>query len=237
MAWNKVTKDELKEAGLDVDAFTTASEKIKKIDEMETTLKGVKESVDSFAAIKDQLAGLENKLKEFKPSAGAGANDNNNASTDSTAGGGEEAQLDWVLEPEKATTTTINKIIGPIAAATADVRAQMIYQNFANSNPKGFRKYEKDIKEMWDKQPLASRQNPDLIKNCYKIVMADHLDEISKGGESFFVEAGGSNISGGGVGESKKKAVDILTKDQLDLCKKWDVDPEDYLKELNTQYA
>jgi hypothetical protein len=243
MAWNKVTKEELKEAGLDVDAFSAALEKTKQIDALTTNFASLKESVDGLGTIKDQLTSLENKLKELKPAAAGGGNNgggNNNGGGDGSNNQTEE--LDWVLEPEKATQSVINKMVTPLITATADMRAQMHYTNFAATNPKGFKKFEKEVKELWDKQPLAVRQNPEVIANCYKVVIAGHIDEIQKGGESFFVEAGGSSsAAGGGVGGEKKKAVDVLNKDQLDLCTKWGVDPEDYLKELQaggvTQYA
>src|SRR5467141_2704663 len=237
MAWNKVTKEELKEAGLDVDAFTVAMGKTAKIDELEMTLKAVKESVDGFSVIKDSLASLENKLKELKPStsggSGGGNGNNNQGNNEGNNEGNSTEELDWVLEPEKATQATISKMVTPLVNATADMRAHMHYTGFAATNPKGFRKYGKEIKELWDKQPLVAKQNPEVIANCYKVVIANHIDEISKGGESFFVETGGSSsAAGGGSGEPKKKAVDVLNKDQLDLCTKWGVDPEDYLKEL-----
>jgi hypothetical protein len=245
MAWGNraPSKEELKEIGLDLDAFKAAMDKTSKIDEMETTLKSVKESVDGFTALKDTLAGLENKLKELKPPTNNGGNGGNNSGGE---GGNErrEEELDWVLEPEKATQATISKLVSPLVTATADMKAQMLYDRFAGTAPKGFRKYEKEIKELWDKQSLAAKQDPEIIKNCYKVIVADHLDEIQKGGESFFIESSSGGSSGGvdGRGSTEgKKAVDILNKDQLELCTKWGVDPEDYLKELKaggvTTYA
>lgn len=245
MAWGTraPSKEELKEVGLDLDAFNAAMSKTSKIDELETTLKSVKESVDGFSSLKETLSNLENKLKELKSPPSSGGNGNNNAGNEGNNGGNEE-QLDWVLEPEKATQATLSKMITPIITATADMKAQMLYDRFASTQPKGFRKYEKEIKELWDKQPLAAKQNPEVIANCYKVVVADHLDEIQKGGESFFIESSSGSSSSGATGagsNSGKKAEEILNADQLELCKKWGVSPEDYLKELQaggvTTYA
>jgi hypothetical protein len=246
MAWGSraPSKDELKEAGLDVDAFTAAIEKTKKIDELVTSFASLKESVDGFTALKDSLAGLENKLKELKPPTNNGGGGGNNSGGDGSDGRSKEEELDWVLEPEKATQATISKLMTPIITATADMKAQMFYDRFAATRPKGFTKYETEIKELWDKQPLAAKQNPEVIQNCYKVVIAGHIDEIQKGGESFFIESSSGSSSGGATGagqQSGKKAEDILNKDQLELCAKWGVTPEDYLKELQaggvTTYA
>lgn len=244
MAWNKVTKDELKEAGLDVDAFNAALDKTKKIDELTTSFATLKESVDGLSSLKDTLAGLENKLKELKPPANNGGNGNNNGGGDGNDGRTKEEELDWVLEPEKATQATVRSLVSPLITATADMKAQLIYDRFAASNRKGFKKFETEIKALWDKQPLGAKQNPEVMENCYKVVVADHIDEIQKGGESFFIESSSGGNSGGlsGGGDNKgKKAEDILNADQLELCKKWGVTPEDYLKELQgggvTTYA
>jgi hypothetical protein len=77
----------------------------------------------------------------------------------------------------------------------------------------------------------VAKQNPELVENCYKVVIANHLDEIQRGGETFFVEASGSAGTHVDVNE-KRKATEVLNKDQLDMCAKWGVDPEDYLREL-----
>jgi hypothetical protein len=141
-----------------------------------------------------------------------------------------EESPDWILDPEGATKKEINKSIGGIAVTMATMRAENNYNNFKASGARAFSKYEKDIKEMWDKQPLTNRQDPELIKNIYKIIIADHVDEIAKQGETFFVEP---QTSGNGHSntEVKKKPEDVLSKDELELAKKWGISPEDYLKE------
>lgn len=249
MAWNKVTADELKEAGLDVEAFKAS---MTKQTEMDNTIKEIKASVDGLSAVKDTLAALENKLKEFKPPATAGAagggaaggsgSSGGSGGAGGASGGSNEPELDWIMEPEKATTATIHKTMAPLLATTANMQASLNWSNFAGRGLKGFRKYETEIKELWDKQSLAAKQNPEVLENCYKIIMANHIDEIQKGGETFFVEStGGAGNTPPGSSTTGKKAVDVLNKDQLDLCAKWGVDPEDYLKELQaggaTQYA
>jgi hypothetical protein len=236
MAWNKPSANDLKEAGLDPEAFKAAMMKLEKFDEMATGLTKLKESVDGFASLKDTLASLENKLKEIKPVAASGGGSGNG---DGNAGGGsgsgegnKEEDLDWMLEPEKATQATISKMVAPVIAATADMRARMHYTTFESQNKRGFRKFKTEIDELYNKQSINAKQSPELIENCYKIIMANHIDEISKGGESFFIEPGGSSSgAGGGTGDPKKKAVEVLSKDALELCAKWGVDPEEYLKE------
>lgn len=234
MGWNKVTKEELKEAGLDVDAFTAALQKTGQIDELNTKFGELKTAVDGLASIKDTLAGLEAKITTPKPP----EKTNNNSGDEGNQN--QDDDVDFVLEPEKATRSVVSKMVTPLIATTADMRIQLNIANFKATNPVGFKKYETEIMEMFNKEPVGNKVNPSLIENCYKIVIANHMDDIRKGGESFFVETGGSS-SGNQTGDVKKKAVDVLNKDQLDLCTKWGVDPEDYLKELQgggvTTYA
>ena len=248
MAWNKVTAEELKELGLDPEVFKKLAEKNTAL---ETQLVDMKKSQDdTFNGIKNSITAMENSLKSFKPAAATGGNGGNTGGNAGGSGGnnsggegsgdaGDKAEeLDFLMEPEKSTRSVVNKAVTPLLAATAEMRADMIYNRFANQNLKGFRKFEKEIKELWDKQNVVSRQNPELLENCYKIVIANHVDEIQKGGESFFIESGSaSNLPGTMADGTKKKAVDVLNKDQLEQCQKWGIDPEEYLKELQTTYA
>lgn len=241
MGWNKVTKEELKEAGLDVEAFQAALTNANKVGDIESKITDLTTKIEGLAAIKTSLDGLENKLKDLGKTNGGNANSNSSASNSGgDNGSANQETLDWVLEPEKATKATILETIGPMANSVAEMRVNFNVASFKATNPKGFAKYEAEIMERFNKEPLQNRMHPDLIKNCYKVVIADHMDEITKGGESFFLETGGST-NGGTGGAPKKKAIDVLSKDELEQCTKWGVDPEEYLKEKQaggvTSYA
>ena len=220
MTWGEMKLEDFKKAGLDPEVLSKTAEAVAGLDDkIKNAVTEATKNMASSASIdvmKTQLTNLAAKLQgTTKPE----------PSTSNV-----EESPDWILDPEGATKKEINKSIGGIAVTMATMRAENNYNNFKASGARAFSKYEKDIKEMWDKQPLTNRQDPELIKNIYKIIIADHVDEIAKQGETFFVEP---QTSGNGHSntEVKKKPEDVLSKDELELAKKWGISPEDYLKE------
>lgn len=223
MAWNGLTKEELIKAGLDPDEIG----KLKtSVDGLDSKIKSAVEeankvNVTTLTGIQETLQALQAKLSGPVKQE-QGSNNDNTHDTDETT--------DWLMEPEKAATKLIDSKVGSVAVLAANMRSDMNYSNFKSTGPRGFSKFEKEIKEMYDKEPLATRCNPKLIENIYKIVVADHIDEIAKTGETFFVEP----TTGGkpsGTDTPKKKPEELLTKDELEQCTKWGIAPEDYLKE------
>lgn len=230
MAWGdprKLTKEELKEAGLDADVITT---KLASLDGLDDRIKNAaveanKGTAATLEELKTQLGQLASKFTAAPPKAGdnggGGGNGNNN----------DEEEIDWVLDPQKAAEKLVNSKVGGVAQLAAQMRSDMNYTSFKSTNPRGFSEYEKEIKEMWDKEPLTAKLNPKMIENIYKIVIAGHMEEIVKKGETFFLEP---STNGGGQGRSDRaprKAEEILTKDELELATKWGVTPDEYLKE------
>jgi hypothetical protein len=225
MAFGKPTKEDMKELGLDPDVLTSLKTSV---DGVEDKIKNaVKEAntvtTSSIEELKNTLSAIQNKLSTLGTSRGEEGNRGNK-------GEHQEEEVDWLLDPEKAARKLVNDSIGGVAVATASMRADMNYVNFKGTNPRAFAKYETEIKEIWDKEPLTTKQNPKLIENIYKIVIANHIDEIAKAGETFFLEpsSGGKPHTNEGP---KKKPEELLSADELDLAKKWGVTPEEYLKE------
>lgn len=222
MAWgNKLTKEDLKEAGLDVDAMNAQLEKLKEVDALKTSVEGVTTKLSALDAIQQSLTALEGKLV-VKPK-----ESNNDGNQNQNQNDNKEDELDWITDPAKATQATVNKQMAPVISAVSNVYAEMTYSNFRNSNPRGFLKYEKEIKEMWDKQ---TQKSPALLENIYKIVIANHIDDIQKEPTTFFVESGGSGkpIT---TNSGDKKPEELLSKTELEECAKWGISPKDYLEE------
>jgi hypothetical protein len=229
VAWGdrRLTKEELKEAGLDTEVVAG----------MKTTLDGMDDKIKNAVteANKINTATLEELKNSMATLAGkfaaAGNKGNDNKGNDDKGNDDNQDEApDWLMDPEKAANALVDKKVGGVAVLAANMRADMNYATFKSTSPRGFLKFENDIREMWSKESLASRCNPKLIENIYKIVIADHVDEIAKTGETFFLEPPSSGTRGS-TDQPKKKAEEILTKDELDLAAKWGVTPEDYLKE------
>ena len=212
--------EDFKKAGLDPEVLSKTAEAVAGLDDkIKNAVTEATKNMASSASIDEMKTQLTNLAAKFQGTTKPEPSTSN-----------VEESPDWILDPEGATKKEINKSIGGIAVTMATMRAENNYNNFKASGARAFSKYEKDIKEMWDKQPLTNRQDPELIKNIYKIIIADHVDEIAKQGETFFVEP---QTSGNGHSntEIKKKPEDVLSKDELELAKKWGISPEDYLKE------
>ena len=222
MPWGEMKLEDFKKAGLDPEVLSKTAEAVAGLDDkIKNAVTEATKNMASSASIDEMKTQLTNLAAKFQGTLKMEPPTPN-----------VEESPDWILDPEGATKKEINKSIGGIAVTMATMRAENNYNNFKASGARAFSKYEKDIKEMWDKQPLTNRQDPELIKNIYKIIIADHVDEIAKQGETFFVEP---QTSGNGHSntEIKKKPEDVLSKDELELATKWGISPEDYLKEKN----
>lgn len=229
MAWGELRKEDLAKVGLDPDAIKTTldglDDKIKN-----AVTEGNKVNTESLAAIQQSLAALQNKINE-QPNKGG----------DEGKGRQEERQQeeapDWMLEPEKATTALVDKKLGGLAVTMATMRAETNYANFKSTSPRGFNQFEAEIKEMWGKQSLQARQNPELLENIHKIVLGNHIDEVAAKGKEFFIEntGGGSSRGVDRTNDPKAKPEDKLSKDELEIATKWGISAEDYLKEKESR--
>lgn len=226
MAWGDQRKLEIKDLtdlGLDPEAIKKTNETVAGLDEKikNAVAEANKANGEGLSALKTQLEEIASKL-QVKPS-----NDDGKG-----GGGGGEEEVDWMLDPEKAANKLVDGKVGNVLQIAASMRADMNYNNYKSTHdkPHVFAKFEKEIKEMWEKEPLVSKQHPKLIENIYKIVVANHIDEVAKMGEEFFLpsDSGGKPHDNG---KPAKKPEELLSKDELALAEKWGVTPEEYLKE------
>lgn len=231
MGWGDARKLEIKDLtdlGLDPEAIKKTHEAVAGIDDKikNAVTEATKGHGESLSALKTQLETIASKLQNPPKT----REENNN--DDGKGGGSGEEEVDWMLDPEKAANQLVDKKVGNVVQIAASMRADMNYNTYKSTHEKPhiFAKYEKEIKEMWDKEPLVNKQHPSLIANIYKIVIANHIDEVAKMGEEFFLP---SDSSGRPHGDNKttRKPEEILTKDELELAAKWGVTPEEYLKE------
>lgn len=225
MAWGEIKLEDLVKAGLDPEVLKKTNEAVTGLDDK--IKNAVTEATKGYG---DTLTGIQNTLQGLQTKMNAAPVKDGKEGQQQQQQNNEEEQADWLMDPEKATRQMITKQVGGVAMSTAQMRSDMNYMNFKATLPRGFSKYEKEIKEMYEKDSLVSRQHPDFIKNVYKVIIADHVDEIAKAGETFFLEP---SISGNSHANTdvKKKAEDVLSKDELELAAKWGVTAEDYLKE------
>lgn len=149
-------------------------------------------------------------------------------------------EVSFLDDPEAAVNDRINKRVTPIITATLDTRAAMEFDRVGNAivrDDKGnsSRKfpywdvYRDEIKKLVDEQPLAHRCNPAIIENAYKVVVGNHVEDISnhrvKGTGMFAVESASNNgITRGGT------KIDELSEVDKIQASKFGMKPEDWLK-------
>jgi phage I-like protein len=90
------------------------------------------------------------------------------------------------------------------------------------------------IDEMIEKEPLALQGNPTLIRNAYKVVLADHFEQIQKGEiRSRLASAAGSGTqSGKPSGSSNTDELPSLSADQKKAALMFGISEKDYATEM-----
>jgi len=128
-----------------------------------------------------------------------------------------------------------NSRLAPMASAiltTGAASAEMLAKNqiASSGEAKIYEHYEKEIREVISQTEPAQRIHPETFINAFSLVKGRHLSEIMESKEKhdgvYFVEGSGSPP----LTQDDKKE-DKLTDQEIDVAKKMNVKPEDYLKQ------
>lgn len=241
MAWGELKKEDLIKAGLDPDAFKTASEKIEKA-----------ASKDDVTELKNSLTTTQNTLKELQTTlqtlaSGGGKKDGDNGGGDDTGGRKDEPRrsagplkidpLEFMEDPEGSVRKIMGEGLAPVTLHTLNVAADMAY-NLARQRLPHFEKFEPEIKEIWGKYGPAQKGKPEeLIENIYNLVRGRHLDEImtdsnKKEGKYNLVQSGGTSIiNRPGGQDSGRKPEDDLTPKELEVAARFGFTPKEWAEQ------
>jgi hypothetical protein len=220
---SNLSEDEVKEL-LGGMTPTELKAKLEQITSLQGDMTTVKDKINTLDSIQNTLTDLSTKLTA------------RHAPKEDEGGGGtpkeeeEGTELDFLAEPEKSVQSIVDKAIGPVKGVTVAIYGEMNYNTFKASNPRGFNKYEKEIRAEFDKQPPAARANPKLIENIYKIVLADHIDDIAKEPNTFFVETGTSKPNNT-TEPVTKKPEELLSPGELKQAEIWGMTPAQWAAE------
>lgn len=203
-----------------------AAAELPKITEMLTGLKSIMET-DAAARKKekdDAAAEAARKAKTVRTEA-------------------EDTELEELMltDPKKATELIAKRATESTNVALLTLRADSIRRETFEDAEK-FKYYTGDIKKEVDKmianQTLAARNDPSIVENCYKVVLADHMPEILEGKiKSRFAgsESSGRGTSSGSAGGSGTKEPLPITDDVKKLAKQFGIKPEDYAEMLEKE--
>lgn len=138
---------------------------------------------------------------------------------------------DFMLDPLDAT----RRAQAPLASAVKMLAARSaIRETF--ENVESFPYYTGDVKAKVDamiaQQPLDAQMRSDVISNCYKAVVHDHLKEIQEGklkarGSAAMFDGGSS---GGHTGKSGESTTETLTEEEKAAAKVFGMSEADWSK-------
>lgn len=236
MAWfdksDARVPDELRDAKSEelVEAVRFYKENKEKVPQMSSELENTKQSLASIEAqhteTKNKLAAIEQGIAEAQRQRHA------------PPPAQPEGQVDFFDDPEKA----FQQRQGPRDMLILNTRAQVAQMGFEGGllnepgkfgdDPKVYKKYQREVVDLMQKEPLVNQGNPQVWKNAFLLVKGLHADEIHdarKANDSVF------------FGETPKPAVsqetqqkDEITDDDRKAAKRYGITPEEVLSSRKT---
>jgi hypothetical protein len=189
-----------------------------------TELEGKMATKEDFTRVENTLASINEALTKKAVPEPAPNN----------GGGNEEEPADWSTDPDRAFKEGMRPVAGVALTAQAfAVRTDV----FSDADKyKYYPALKKEIDEYIKKQPLNMQINPEVIANCYKVVLAENMDKIVQDNDKkegkFYLESGRSNTNTSDiVDKSKLPPEQQLSEKELAVCKKMNITPAGYLEQ------
>lgn len=246
MAFGKITKQDLIDAGFDPDQLKDLREKGVTKDDLAAMKGELNTTVTEL--ITNQFKELETKLTAKGGNNDRGSDRSNNPDGNGDRGGDPNNQVDEPSEFLSDPTKFINKKVSNLGAAAAiefkKMARQLAYDNAAD-RLQGFKNPEikKEIDEEFGKYTpeVLARNNADpsaLIKSVHDMVMGRHLHEIiadkdKKDGKFNFVTSGNDSGSGNtNNGSNRQSDKRTLSADEEKQAKKFGMTTDEWLKSI-----
>lgn len=149
----------------------------------------------------------------------------------------EELEELFLTDPKKAVEVATKGQQQLILTLRADNIKREVFEDAEK-----YKYYHGDFKKKVDallaNQTLAAKNDPTVVENCYKSVLADHMDDIIQGKLKARFAQGTTNTNGtdGGKagGDGGKKEYQI-TDDIKKLAKQFGMKPEEYAEALDKE--
>jgi hypothetical protein len=229
MAWGQMSKEQLKELGVDPDKIAALETKLGNV----VTKEELATATSSLTEIRDSIAALTQKVNTPVERV-----DNNNGGNN---GGNNDQQRTTVVDPYAVDPVEfmenpgehikkmVQQQVAGVQLHSISLAAEMAYNTAKNSLPY-FKVFEEEIKKEWDKYTPVQKGNPQvLIDNIYNLIKGRHLDEIitdtnKKEGKYNIVQSGGTSVIRPTTTEKKEE----LTDAELIAAKKFGMTPEEW---------
>src|SRR6202166_836159 len=133
---------------------------------------------------------------------------------------------DYLLDPEAAT----RKQLQPVARATMMLAAKMAKQETLGEKEYYHGDIKSKIDAMLANQPLEPQTRADVIENCYKLVMFDHMDAVRDG--KIKSRNTSTIFEGGSTGAHSAKTEgdgETMTSEEKNIAKLMDISEKDWI--------
>jgi len=234
---NKVSANDLKELGLDPEELKA---QLKKIEDGSATKAEITAVTEAMTALKTSIEGIDAKFTTAleglqKPPAKPIVKPEGNEGDDDKLDA-----IDFMNDPAGNIKKTMKKETDILRLQNLKLYSDMAYENTLRDTDKFplFKRFKDEIDKKWNEVDLQFKTQPaKLIENIYKIVVADHLDELNAEAakNNGRYNLGSSGTSGGGQGKQSntpvKTAAEQLSPKELEVARKMGLTPEEYLKE------
>ena len=235
MAFGKVTVEDLKNAGLDPEELKTSIAAIKDGSATKEDLTKVNEAL---TVMQTGFTDFTTKFNEFMERVGKSAEPKPNGGEGDPKPDGNIDPIEFMSDPTKGVKAIVGKETEILRLQNLKLYSDMAYDN-ARRNTVDFPLFDRfkaDIDKQWDAVDIRFKTTPaKLIENIYKIVVADHLSELTtealKNNGRFNVVAGGGGGNGKPSNTPTKTAAEQLTAEELKVAANMKMTPEEYLKE------
>lgn len=228
----KITKEDLKELGLDPELLQTLKDKGVTKDEL-TTLK-----TELLTSVTDQIkAGFTELEGKLKPAVNTNTNTNTNKEEEP------DDQTRFLTDPAKFVKDEVNNLRGQAAVEIMKTRRDIALQN-AQNNLKGFKndtlkaEIMKELDEKYDAMKMA-RFGSDpitLIQQVHDMILGRHHDEIiqdtnKREGKYNLVHSGSSSNSNTNSALNSIGGKRQLSAEEKEMAKKYKMTEDEWLQQ------
>jgi hypothetical protein len=88
----------------------------------------------------------------------------------------------------------------------------------------------KKVDDMLDLEPLTTQVNPNVVKNAYKVVIADHIKELQENKLRSRLSGATGSSTTANVGTPDPNALPTLSAEEANYAKSMGIDPKEWAK-------
>lgn len=139
---------------------------------------------------------------------------------------------DFMLDPAEATRRAIAEGTSGLTKATLMLAARGNIRETLESKEYYHGDFKSKVDAMVAQQSLENQCRPDVVENCYKVIMADHMTEIRDG--KLKARTASSTFEGGSTGghkaDSDNSTAETMSEDEKRAASAMGIKPDEWIK-------